>query len=155
MLGSILSIVAPNRLSKLTDEITKGLKINQKSMTILTKKITDNLNPDNLKETLTSSLNPNINNDTIKEILSSNEINEEDKQNFKEIIENDNKEEIIYKLKELPNKILEKIFIESKYKNITITSKDKITLIKSLDKDIKKPLKNQRLISYGADEENY
>ena len=138
MLGSILSIVAPNRLSKLTDEITKGLKINQKSMTILTKKITDNLNPDNLKETLTSSLNPNINNDTIKEILSSNEINEEDKQNFKEIIENDNKEEIIYKLKELPNKILEKIFIESKYKNITITSKDKITLIKSLDKDITK-----------------
>ena len=138
MLGSILSIVAPNRLSKLTDEITKGLIINQKSMTILTKKITDNLNPDNLKETLTSSLNPNINNDTIKEILSSNEINEEDKQNFKEIIENDNKEEIIYKLKELPNKILEKIFIESKYKNITITSKDKITLIKSLDKDITK-----------------
>ena len=138
MLGSILSIVAPNRLSKLTDEITKGLIINQKSMTILTKKITDNLNPDNLKETLTSSLNPNINNDTIKEILSSNEINEEDKQNFKEIIENDNKEEIIYKLKELPNKILEKIFIESKYKNITITSKDKITLIKSFDKDITK-----------------
>ena len=35
ILGSILSILAPNRLSDLTDEISKGLEINQNNMEIL------------------------------------------------------------------------------------------------------------------------
>ena len=137
MLGSILSIVAPNRLSKLTDEITKGLIVNQKNMTKLTKEITKNLDSNILKEELSIAFNPKIDENTIKEIYLSNNINEKDKQKFKEIIEKD-KEEIIYKLKELPDEILEKIFVDTNYKNIIITSKDKINLIKTLDKDITK-----------------
>ena len=43
MLGSILSIIAPNKLSKLTDEITKGLIVDQKNMTQLALKIKDNI----------------------------------------------------------------------------------------------------------------
>ena len=136
MVGSILSIVAPNRLSKLTDEITKGLVVNQKNMTKLTKKITSNLNTDDFKEKLFNSLNPNLNNENIREILSTDEITDEDKRKFKEIIENDNREEIIYKLKELPDILLKRIFTESKYNNTTISSSDKITLIKSLDNNI-------------------
>ena len=138
MLGSILSIVAPNRLSKLTDEITKGLIVNQKNMTKLTKEITKNLDSNMLKETLPVALNPKIDEETIREIYLSDNINEKDKQKFEEIIEEENKEEIIYKLKELPDEILEKIFVDTNYKNIIITSKDKINLIKTLDKDITK-----------------
>lgn len=138
MLGSILSIIAPNRLSKLTDEITKGLIVNQKNMTNITKEITKNLKPNKIKETLALTLIPNLDSKTIREIYLSDNIKEEDKQKLKEIIENDNKEEIIYKLKELPDEILEKIFKDSDYNNIDITSKDKITLIKSLDRDITK-----------------
>ena len=138
MLGSILSIIAPNRLSKLTDEITKGLIVNQKNMTNITKEITKNLKPNKVKETLALTLSPNLDSKTIREIYLSDNIKEEDKQKLKEIIENDNKEEIIYKLKELPDEILEKIFKDSNYNNIDITSKDKITLIKSLDRDITK-----------------
>ena len=137
MLGSILSIVAPNRLSKLTDEITKGLIVNQKNMTKLTKEITKNLDSNILKEELSIAFNPKIDENTIKEIYLSNNINEKDKQKFKEIIEKD-KEEIIYKLKELPDEILEKIFIDTNYNNIEVTGKDKINLIKTLDKDITK-----------------
>ena len=138
MLGSILSIIAPNRLSKLTDEITKGLIVNQKNMTNITKEITKNLKPNKVKETLALTLIPNLDSKTIREIYLSDNIKEEDKQKLKEIIENDNKEEIRYKLKKLPDEILEKIFKDSNYNNIDITSKDKITLIKSLDKDITK-----------------
>ena len=115
MLGSVLSIIAPNRLSKLTDEITNGLIINQKNMTKLTKEITKSIDTNNIKKILSETLNPNLDNETIREIYSSNTISEKDKQTFKEILEKDNKEEIIYKLKELPDEILEKIFIESTY----------------------------------------
>ena len=138
MLGSILSIVAPNRLSKLTDEITKGLIVNQKNMTKLTKEITKNLDSNMLKETLPVALNPKIDEEIIREIYLSDNINEKDKQKFEEIIEEENKEEIIYKLKELPDEILEKIFIDTNYNNIEVTGKDKINLIKTLDKDITK-----------------
>ena len=149
MLGSVLSIIAPNRLSKLTDEITNGLIINQKNMTKLTKEITKSIDTNNIKKILSETLNPNLDNKTIREIYSSNTISEKDKQTFKEILENENKEEIIYKLKELPDEILEKIFIESTYNNIIIKNKDKITLIKSLNKDITKinlPKSYQKLI---------
>ena len=39
ILGSILSILAPNRLSDLTDQISKGLVVNQKNI----KKISNNI----------------------------------------------------------------------------------------------------------------
>ena len=48
ILGSVLSILAPNRLSDLTDEISAGLVINQNNMEILTKKATENLSEDKL-----------------------------------------------------------------------------------------------------------
>ena len=136
MLGSIISIIAPNRLSKLTDEITKGLVINQKSMTKLTKKITNNINQKNIEKVITETITINLNEEKIREIYTTNEISEENKLKFKEIIEN--KEEILYKLKELPDIVLEKIFTNSKYNNINVSSKDKITLIKSLNKNITK-----------------
>ena len=43
ILGSILSILAPNRLSDLTDEISAGLVINQDNMKSLNKKASENL----------------------------------------------------------------------------------------------------------------
>lgn len=42
-LGSILSILAPNKLSKLTDEISKGLMINKENFEILNKKIYESI----------------------------------------------------------------------------------------------------------------
>ena len=134
--GSVLSIIAPNRLSKLTDEITKGLVVNQKNMTELTKKITSNLDKDNLKEILSKTLMPKIDENTINEILLSENITNEDKQKLKDILKIENKEEIIYKLKDLPDEILEKIFTNTTYDNIEITKEDKINLIKNINPNI-------------------
>ncbi len=44
-LGSVLSIITPNRLSDLTDEITKGLSVNTKNAEKLAKEVQNNFTP--------------------------------------------------------------------------------------------------------------
>ena len=132
ILGSILSILAPNRLSNLTDEISAGLVINQDHMEILTKKATENLSEDKLKEILPEILSPNFSEENIMSIMRDDSISQEDKSKFQNIlnkIEDNGSEESFKDLTPLPNSILEKIFTETKYKGKTITTKDKINLI--------------------------
>lgn len=132
ILGSILSILAPNRLSNLTDEISAGLVINQDHMEILTKKATENLSEDKLKEILPEILSPNFSEENIMSIMRDDSISQEDKSKFQNIlnkIEDNGSEESFKDLTTLPNSILEKIFTETKYEGKTITTKDKINLI--------------------------
>ena len=133
ILGSILSILAPNRLSSLTDEISAGLVINSDNMEALNKKVSENLSEDNLKKILIKVLNPDISENNIRSILTDNSISNEDKTKFQEILTKmeDNQNEAFSELSSLPNSILNKIFKDSKYEEKTITSEDKINLIKS------------------------
>ena len=133
ILGSILSILAPNRLSNLTDEISAGLVINSDNMEALNKKVSENLSEDNLKKILIKVLNPDISENNIRSILTDNSISNEDKTKFQEILSKmeDNQNEAFSELSSLPNSILNKIFKDSKYEEKTITSEDKINLIKS------------------------
>lgn len=50
MAGSILAILAPNKLSDLTDEISKGLVINTKNTGILANQITENIKNNKMEE---------------------------------------------------------------------------------------------------------
>ena len=54
--GSILSILAPNRLSKLTDEISKGLVVNQENLTAVTTEIGKNVSEEKILEIMNPSL---------------------------------------------------------------------------------------------------
>ena len=132
ILGSILSILAPNRLSDLTDEISAGLVINQDNMEALNKKATENLSEEKLKQILPELLSPNLSENNIQNIMSDKSISNKDKENFQNILKqfNEDKEAAFKALSSLPNAILEKIFKETKYKGITITIKDKISIIK-------------------------
>ena len=138
ILGSVLSILAPDRLSDLTDEISKGLVINQDNMEALNKKVNENLNEDKLKEILPKILNPDVSEDNIRNILSDNNINAEDKVKFKEILNKmkDNPSEAFSNLSTLPQNILNKIFKNSKYEGINITTEDKLNII-NISKDSK------------------
>ena len=80
ILGSVLSILAPNRLSDLTDEISAGLVINSDNMTVLNKKASENLSEDKLKELLPEILSPNISEDNISNIMRDSSISQEDKE---------------------------------------------------------------------------
>lgn len=50
ILGSIMSIIAPNKLSELTDEISEGLVVNSDNLKKLTEMITFNLKQGNMQE---------------------------------------------------------------------------------------------------------
>ena len=132
ILGSILSILAPDQLSNLTDEISKGLVINQDNMNALNKKASESLNEDNLKEILPKILSPDVSEENINNILSDPNIKEKDKTKFKEILNKmeESPTEAFSEINKLPQTILEKIFKNTKYEGKTITTEDKISIIK-------------------------
>ena len=148
ILGAILSILAPNRLSSLTDEISAGLVINQDNLEALNKKASENLNEEKLKEILPELLSPDVSEENIKNILTDEKIKDKDKAKFQEILNKmeENQNEAFSELSSLPNSILEKIFKSTKYQGKTITTEDKIDIIKiskdSKDINLSKTLQN-------------
>ena len=86
VIGSILSISAPSKLSKLTDEISKGLVVNQKNIEKVSKNAFKNFKKKILKIVVPQVLNLKLDQSTISEILTSKEIKNENKIIFKEIL---------------------------------------------------------------------
>ena len=102
--GSILYILAPDQISKMTDEISKGLVINTDNLTVLSEEITKNFTEEKVIEFLT----PQLSEREFASILMDKEIPESDKeilQNF----ENMNQESFLA----LSNITLEKIYGEN------------------------------------------
>ena len=125
--SSILSLVSPNKLSDLTDEITKGITIN-----------TDNIK--NLEEELTKNikevgpiLNINLDKETVVKVNTSN-ISNEDKEVFNSTLNKikEDKENTLTYISSLPSAVLNIIITPSRYNEEEITREDKIALLKSL-----------------------
>ena len=128
-LGSILSLFAPNKLSDLTDEIQKGLIINQNNMTEITTDIQNNL-----KNSLQEYLNFNLDNDTLMKIMLSSSISTEEKQNFQTYLNDlkDGKKDFSY-LATFSDDLLNLLFANSNFKGITVTKEDKISFLKGMN----------------------
>ena len=127
--GAILSIMAPNRLSDLTDEISKGLVVNTNNMETLTKKITEGLQSDRVREIL----DINLDEKTSFVIMASSVITPLEKEeftNFLNKLPNLKQEEILSNLTTLPNSVLSVILKDSEYQGVSITSQDKINFLK-------------------------
>ncbi len=135
-LGSVLSIMAPSRLSDLVDKISEGLVVNTKNLETITKNVQGSLSEDKLKESMPLILNIKLDEAKVLEVMTSNVSNEEKQefQTFLTSINPTNQEEMLTKLKELPLSILKIIMPDSTYKGVTITTSDKLELLK-LDKD--------------------
>ena len=80
-LGSILSIMAPSRLSDLVDKISEGLVVNTKNLETITKNVQGSLSEDKLKESMPLILNINLDEAKVLEVMTSN-ISNEEKQEF-------------------------------------------------------------------------
>ena len=130
-LSAILSLVSPNRLSDLTDEISNGLTINTENMEKLKNDLSTNLNEETFPELAKNILNLNIDKSTIYKVNTSN-ISSEDKILFNDIIKNIDKNNIINSISTLPESVLNILLEDSNYNNILITKEDKIELLKSL-----------------------
>ena len=133
--SSVLSLVSPNRLSDLTDEISKGLGINTSRVEEVQKDIFTNLDKDKLPVLIGEILDLNINEDVIYKVSSSG-ISNEEKDTFMEVltkINNDRENSLLY-LNELPDGVLSIILNDSTYNDVYISTEDKISLIRLFSK---------------------
>ena len=131
--SSVLSLVSPNRLSDLTDEISKGLGINTNNMEIVQKDIFTNLDKDKLPEIMTNILDINFSEETIYKVNTLS-ISEEDKNTFMEVLTkiNNDRENSLKYLNELPDSVLSIILSNSTYNEVEVSTEDKISLIRVL-----------------------
>lgn len=121
-LGAILTIVTPNILSDLTDEISKGLVLNKDNFLKLTKEVTSSLNEESISKVIDFS------EENIGKVMMSSNISQEDLMKFQEIMGNLNGE-MFKNISEIPDSILDilvnndvdaKIFIKSLNSNLVI-----------------------------------
>ena len=135
-LSSILSLIAPNKLSDLTDEITKGITINTSNMKELEEDLTKNISD------IGNILGINLDEKMIYRVNSSG-ISSEDKIKFYDTLKSisSNQELILKYFSELPDSVLDIIIGDSTYNDIYISKEDKITTIRAfsdIDVDNKK-----------------
>lgn len=131
--SSILSILSPNKLSELTDEISEGLIVNQENFKTLTTKITEGFNQERLGKVVPEILAMDLSESTIGKVMASDSISSVDKQNFQNLVmsfSNKEKTQIMRELATLPDEILVYILPESTYRGEVISSVDKISLLK-------------------------
>lgn len=125
-LGAMLTIVTPNILSDLTDEISKGLVLNKNNFEKLTKEVTSSLNEESISKVIDFSEK------NIGKVMISSNIPKNDLMKFQEIMTklNDETNNKSFKaISEMPDSILDilvnndvdaKIFIKSLNSNLVI-----------------------------------
>ena len=139
VLGTILSILAPNKLSDLTDKISNGLVVNTSNMKKITTSITNSLSEEELQTKMPKILDMNLSSSSVKEIMASSTITNEEKKQFQEFLGSMNtsdQKSLINNLTTLSPNILKIILKDSEYENQKITTDDKIALL-NLSKDPK------------------
>lgn len=125
-LSSALSIIGPNKIKDLTNEIQEGLIINKSNMELLVKDI-----------------QTDIQNNIMLDDKSLNTLSSEDKQKYYEILSeiytSDNKEKLI---NDLPESVKLLIFKDTRVDNVIITNKDKVEFVNTMSKvDLNEPTK--------------
>lgn len=123
-LSSILSLVAPNKLSDLTDEISRGITINTTNMKELENDLTSNVSE------IGSILGINLDENTIYRVNTSN-ISNDDKYLFNDTIKkiSDDRDNAIMYFSKLPSSVLDIIVSDSTYNDIYVSKEDKINAI--------------------------
>ena len=145
-LGSILSIIAPDHLKDLTNEIQKGLIVNSENLETISEQVMANLNEEKLASVMPKILEIDLSENTTRTIMMSTEISEEEKENFQNVMQSivitTEQNEIFTLLSGLSENILNLIIPNSIYKEndntlemsngVMISSKDKQLLLKSI-----------------------
>ena len=112
VLSSVLSIAAPNKLSKLTDTISEGIIVNSRNL-----------------EEVSERTKINLQNIKVDEILQSEDLTIEEKQDFLNALQFSNEDDIVSNLSKLSDNTLKMIFKEFTVKNQKITTSDQIKFL--------------------------
>ena len=112
VLSSVLSIAAPNKLSKLTDTISEGIIVNSRNL-----------------EEVSERTKINLQNIKVDEILQSEDLTIEEKQDFLNALQFSSEDDIVSNLSKLSDNTLKMIFKEFTVKNQKITTSDQIKFL--------------------------
>ena len=128
-LGAILTIVTPDILSNLTDEISNGLVMNKDNLEKITKEVTNSLNEENISKVIKIDFSEK----NIGSIMMDSDIFFEDKQSFQKILEEmqSNPDSGMKLIASVPESILSKLVVSN--------TKDTIKFIKSLSGNVEVP----------------
>ena len=136
--SSILSIIGPNKLSDLTDELSKSLVLNQDKLTKVTNDITSTLNEKNISDLNKEILAFNLNDEVTKDIITSGDITTSDKLAFNKFLNavaSGDDKSILKSICDLPGTITNIIITDGVIGKIKISSKDKLDYIKLMTKN--------------------
>lgn len=129
--SSVFSIIGPNKLSDLTDELSKGLVLDKNKIEVISKDISSTLNEENIKE-ITTKIYKN-------EDISG--VSDEDKATFMEIISSMDKNDssaMIKSILDMPKSIQRLLLPESTINKKKITTDDKVIFLKEMSGITKK-----------------
>ena len=125
ILGAVLSILAPNQLSNITDEISQGLVINRDNLTAISESITAELSEEKMTAILDMSLSP--------EVLSDPSLTAEERESLLNFVQNE--EADFTSFLELPDTLFQKILTDSTYQGTEISKEDKLAFIKYMKEE--------------------
>lgn len=128
-LSSILSILGPDKLSSLTDEIQKGLVVKSDNLEIIINNITSSFDED--KSLISSIISVDLSKKIINDVMSSDNISDDDKKEFQNVLSN--QDDIFNNLITLDNSILNIILKETTYEGTVISTSDKINFLNSMN----------------------
>lgn len=130
-LGSIFSIIGPNKLSDLTDEIASGLVIKDKDLEKISIQITNQLTEDKIKTISENILKMKLDSETVQKILTSSEITEAEKIEFQKAITSlSTTEDPTNVILTLPESIQKEVFEDTIYEGVEVSKKDQIAYLK-------------------------
>lgn len=134
--SAALSIYSPDKLADLTDEISKGLVINEKNLDTFFNKTIDNFKSEDMSIRLMDILSVDLSHNTVVSIMDDSSISSEDIAQFQEIINKFNnateKEDLFKYIGSIPDSILNVILKESVYDGYSISVDDKIKFLKAV-----------------------
>ena len=132
--SSVFSIIGPNKLSDLTDELSKGLVLDKNKIEVISKDISSSLNENKIKEVTSLILKPNIDENTMYEINSSSDLSDEDKLSFQkfmyEMSSEGNQDKMLDNILGMSDSIKKIILPEIKIDNVSISTEDRLSFMK-------------------------
>lgn len=138
-IGTVLTLMGPDKLSDMTDTITAGITPNTEKLTQISEDISQNIS-DNMKAVM-NSITANISDESAiskkaSEIMASTDISDEDKATFQQVLKGmstaSSKEESQAMLMSLPNSILDVLFANIDVNGSAISGKEQIATVKLL-----------------------
>ncbi len=135
VIGSILSISAPDKLSKLTDEISKGLVVNVNNLKELSKTSLENIDEEKMASLVPNIIQMDLSQKNITRIMLDDKYSDQDKEDFKNVLKEVQETNDIMKLTSINIEILREIFHDSSYDDIALTSDDMIKFLYFINKN--------------------